>query len=213
MKIYNGEKAIISLTSWKARINTVAKTLYSLIEKCPGFHIVLVLSEEEFPKKEEELPENLRLFIDNDLIEVLWVYKNYKVSKKLYSCCKYTDIPVIVTDDDVIVVRPFAEELYEKWKENKTAFISYNKSTVNPPYICTACSLIPPIVNPFIAKKFHNNSISLTHEDEFLRNYAHENKIEVIGLHDHFPFHFHDEIKPITGSKSIKLWQKWERFN
>ena len=41
-KKYNGEKAIISLTSWRARINTVDKTIYSLIKQCPGFHIVLV---------------------------------------------------------------------------------------------------------------------------------------------------------------------------
>ena len=52
-KKYNGEKAIISLTSWKARIGTVAKTIFSLVKQCPGFHIVLVLSEEEFPQKEK----------------------------------------------------------------------------------------------------------------------------------------------------------------
>jgi hypothetical protein len=34
-KKYNGEKAIISLTSWKARINTVSKTLFSLLQQCP----------------------------------------------------------------------------------------------------------------------------------------------------------------------------------
>ena len=64
MKQYNGEKAIISLTSWKARINTVGLTLFSLYKRCPGFHIVLVLSEEEFPKKEAELPdsENIKTF-------------------------------------------------------------------------------------------------------------------------------------------------------
>ena len=70
-KKYNNEKAIISLTSWKARINTVSKTLFSLLKQCPGFHIVLVLSEEEFPKMMDELPENLKLFVDNELIEVL----------------------------------------------------------------------------------------------------------------------------------------------
>lgn len=71
MKTYCGERAIISLTSWKARIGTVAKTIYSLIKQCPGFHIVLVLSEEEFPQKESELPESLMLFVDNDLVEIL----------------------------------------------------------------------------------------------------------------------------------------------
>ena len=63
-KKYNGEPAVISLTSWKARINTVSKTLYSLLTQCKNFHIVLVLSEEEFPKMCEELPENLMLFVE-----------------------------------------------------------------------------------------------------------------------------------------------------
>lgn len=70
-KKYNSERAIISLTSWKARIATCSKTIYSLLKQCPGFHIVLVLSEEEFPKMMDELPDNLKLFVDNELIEVL----------------------------------------------------------------------------------------------------------------------------------------------
>lgn len=95
-KKYNSERAIISLTSWKARINTVSKTLYSLIKQCSGFHIVLVLSEEEFPKMMKELPENLMLFVENELIEVLCVYKNYKSFKKwLFTADKYRDVPII----------------------------------------------------------------------------------------------------------------------
>ena len=70
-KKYNSERAIISLTSWRARIATCSKTIYSLLKQCPGFHIVLVLSEEEFPKMMDELSENLKLFVDNELIEVL----------------------------------------------------------------------------------------------------------------------------------------------
>lgn len=120
-KPYNGEKAIISLTSWKARINTVSKTLYSLLQQCPGFHIVLVLSEEEFPQKEKELPENLMLFVENNLIELLWVYKNYKAFKKvLFTMDKYRDVPVISADDDLLYVNNYAEFLYEKWKTLKT---------------------------------------------------------------------------------------------
>ena len=126
MKIYNGEKAIISLTSWKARINTVGKTLYSLLKMCPGFHIVLVLSEEEFPKKENELPEELMLFVDNDLIEILWVYKNYKAFKKvLFTMDKYRDVPVISADDDCIYIINYAQELYDIWLNNKDCFITY----------------------------------------------------------------------------------------
>ena len=82
-KQYNGEKAVISLTSWKARIDTVSKTLFSLIKQCPGFHVVLVLSEDEFKKGVDELPNSLKLFIKNNLIEILWVKKNFKSFKKI----------------------------------------------------------------------------------------------------------------------------------
>ena len=108
-KTYNGEKAIISLTSWKARINTVSKTLFSLIQQCPEFHIVLVLSEEEFPQKEAELPENLMMFVENNLIELRWVYKNYKSFKKIFfTMNKYRNVPVISADDDCIYTCNYA---------------------------------------------------------------------------------------------------------
>ena len=119
-KKYNGERAVISLTSWKARISTCSKTIFSLLKQCPGFHIVLVLSEEEFPKMMDELPENLKLFVDNELIEVLWVYKNYRSFKKwIFTADKYRDIPIISADDDCIYTCNYAQELYDKWAENK----------------------------------------------------------------------------------------------
>lgn len=146
-KKYNGEKAIISLTSWKARINTVSKTIYSLIKQCPGFHIVLVLSEEEFPKMMKELPENLMLFVDNGLIEVLWVYKNYKSFKKvLFTMDKYRTVPVISADDDCVYRFNYAQTLYNKWLTNKKACVSFYRTfykgaphtggyaTLHPPY-------------------------------------------------------------------------------
>lgn len=126
-KKYAGEKAVISLTSWRARINTVSKTLFSLLKQCPGFHIVLVLSEEEFPKMMDELPENLKLFADNEMIEFLWVYKNYKSFKKvLFTMDKYRDVPVISADDDCIYTCNYAQELYNKWIENKDEIITYD---------------------------------------------------------------------------------------
>lgn len=140
-KKYNDEKAIISLTSWKARINTVSKTLFSLIQQCPGFHIVLVLSEEEFPKMMDELPENLMLFVNNKLIEVLWVYKNYKSFKKvLFTMDKYRTVPIISADDDCIYTCNYAQSLYDTWEKNKTSIISVKTGCENGyavgPYGC-----------------------------------------------------------------------------
>lgn len=211
-KKYNGEKAIISLTSWKARINTVAKTLYSLIKQCPGFHIVLVLSEEEFPHKEKELPENLMLFVENELIELLWVYKNYKVTKKLIPCCKYTNLPIIITDDDVIIVKNFAEELWEIWNNNKSCFISYVKSYDKVPYVNAASGLIPPNVNEYVKRQFGQNNMKPYGEDDFLRFYARDADIKIIGLHDYYPFYFHDEIGAINGSVNYPHWIRRQRF-
>ena len=119
-KKYAGERGVISLTSWRARISTVSKTLFSLIQQCPGFHIVLVLSEEEFPKMCEELPENLMLFVENEMIELLFVYKNYKSFKKvLFTMDKYRDVPVISADDDCIYTCNYAQVLYNNWAKNK----------------------------------------------------------------------------------------------
>lgn len=120
MKQYNGENAIISLTSWKARINTVAKTIYSLITMCPGFHVVLVLSEEEFPKKEKDLPEDLMLFVNNDLIELLFGKENLRPHLKyFYTMQKYRNVPIITCDDDQMVYKNFAELLFQSYLTNK----------------------------------------------------------------------------------------------
>ena len=124
-KVYAGEKACISLTSWKARINTVSKTLYSLLKQCPGFHIVLVLSKDEFPHKEKDLPDNLMLFVENKLIELFWIRPNLKSFKKwIFTSQKYPNVPIISADDGCKYTENFANSLYEKWKSNKDSIIS-----------------------------------------------------------------------------------------
>lgn len=214
MKQYNGEKAIISLTSWKARINTVSKTLYSLIQQCPGFHIVLVLSEEEFPKKEAELPDNLMLFVENDLIEILWVYKNYKSFKKvLFTMDKYRDVPVISADDDMVYVWNFCEDLYSHWLENKNAIISHVKSFNKPPNPCGCAALYPPSAYKTFQQEFSKYEIKDNQDDGFYAKVCQKNKIKIIGLYNYYTGFFHDEIKPINGgSCRIPRWQKQQRF-
>ena len=204
MKIYNGEKAIISLTSWKARINTVGKTLYSLLKMCPGFHIVLVLSEEEFPKKEEELPEELMLFVDNDLIEILWVYKNYKAFKKvLFTMDKYRDVPVISADDDCIYLRNYAQDFYDEWLKNKDCFISCWINIIDGiPHTSGAATLYPPFVfgENAIDILEKNKIYELTNQDDdylyCLKKKFGLKKAKKIGNYKKI-YLFHDEEKPL----------------
>ena len=198
MKQYNGEKAIISLTSWKARINTVGKTIYSLIKQCPGFHIVLVLSEEEFPKKEEELPDNLMLFVNEDLIEILWVYKNYKSFKKvIFTMDKYRDVPIISADDDCIYTCNYVQILYDKWTENKKCVITNNGNEKENFYWSQGPNtLFPPSCINFGITLLNDKIIYFNNDDAFYGILFNKRKIPMIELKQNNWFIFHDEIKP-----------------
>lgn len=144
-KKYNGEKGVISLTSWKARIKTVSKTIFSLIKQCPDFHIVLVLSEQEFPGMCEELPDDLMLFVNSNLIEILWVYNNYKSFKKvLFTMDKYSDVPIISADDDCIYTCNYAQLLYNEWEKRKDTRISLQCSQRFNLTLLGGCSVINP---------------------------------------------------------------------
>lgn len=201
-KKYNGEKAVISLTSWKARINTVSKTLFSLIQQCPGFHIVLVLSEEEFPKMCEELPENLMLFVENKMIELLWVYKNYKSFKKvLFTMDKYRDVPVISADDDCIYTCNYAQILYNEWEKRKDTRISLRCAQRFNLTLLGGCSVINP------PNCFKNFDLSLLdkmtkyNEDDMLYSllsYKYKIKQKSLGVELSKFIMFYNEIKPLS---------------
>lgn len=188
-KKYANEKAIISLTSWKARINTVSKTLFSLLKQCPGFHIVLVLSEEEFPKMMDELPENLKLFVDNELIELMFVYKNYKSFKKvLFTMDKYRDVPVISADDDCIYETNYALSLYKKWYENKNCVITYRKD-ITTGFQNGQATLYPPkaITLNVISNNF-NEILKTNHDDVFIGLILKKLGIEILEISNKLPY-------------------------
>lgn len=119
--------AIISMTSWKKRINTTSQTIFSLLKNCPGFKIVLTLCTEEFPNKEKDLPKDLLEIVNNDYVEILWVKDNtYTFKKMLPTMKKYPNVPIITADDGVRYYRNYAEELYQLWLKNPNKIISYN---------------------------------------------------------------------------------------
>lgn len=109
----SGKKAIIALTSWKKRINTVGLTIFNLFTMCgPEFHIVLTLAEEEFPRKELELPRDLVLLNTFGMFEILWCKKNWRSFKKwVFTGMKYPTVPIITADDDCIYRYNYASEL------------------------------------------------------------------------------------------------------
>ena len=203
-KKYNNEIGVISLTSWTARINTVAKTLFSLVQQCPNFHIVLVLAEEEFPKMTAELPENLMLFVENELIELMFVRKNYRSFKKiLFTMDKYRDVPVISADDDCIYKYNYAEEFYNTWNKNKDCVISFQNSkrfSIDTTWGCA--TLYPPnYFKDFGIKYLTNDIIKIGLDDNYyivLRKLFGMFKTKYVNKNARKFIKFHNENSPIS---------------
>lgn len=95
---------IISMTSWAPRLNSVAssyKAILNQIEDDMNVHCILVLSIEEFPKKEQELPEDILKLP----VEILWTERDIRSHKKLIPTIKkYPDNAILVVDDDICQV-------------------------------------------------------------------------------------------------------------
>lgn len=212
-KKYQGEKAIISLTSWKARINTVSKTLFSLIQQCPGFHIVLVLSKEEFPKKEAEIPENLMMFVENNLIELLWVYKNYKSFKKfLFTMDKYRNVPVISADDGCIYIRNYANELYQEWLKQTNSIISETSvDRYGVKILMGGCGILYPpyCFGELTIKCLSDRIIDSLQDDGFIGCMIKYLKIPVKTLYTvgrYGSYTHHQTFKDFNNARSTSIW-------
>lgn len=170
-KKYRDEIAVISLTSWKARINTVSKTIYNLFTVCPGFHICLVLSEDEFPQKEAELPKHLIMMANANMFEILWVKRNWKSFKKiLFTMEKYRTLPIISADDDCIYKYNYAAELLYHLTPNTKTCVTYwcNKYKRNNIYNTSgyATAFSPDYFNRGVY--LLNEEILQFHEDDML---------------------------------------------
>ena len=116
------EPIIISMTSWPKRIQCVAKAFASIlmtkIDKSL-YHCVLVLSEEEFPNKRKDLPPELLLLIDENLVELIWIKENLKSHKKLMpTLAKYPNNPILVIDDDVYRTEEWLNAFIEDHKKH-----------------------------------------------------------------------------------------------
>ena len=136
------ERAIISLTSWKARIHSVGFTIYSLLEKCPGYHIVLCLSVKEFPNKSADLPRDLQMLYQFGLFEIIWCDADIKPHKKyFYTMLKYRNVPIITVDDDQIPTVNIADILFQSYLTYPNAVhagrcheIKYDQNGITLPY-------------------------------------------------------------------------------
>ena len=114
---------IISLTSFPERINEVPYTIYSLLnQSLKPSKVVLWLAIDEFPKKEEDLPEKL-LNLKNNGLSIGWC-NNLKSFKKLIPSLKEYPSNIIVTaDDDIFYQKDWLKSLYDAYLNNPNSII------------------------------------------------------------------------------------------
>lgn len=145
-------------------------TIYNLHTRCKDFHIVLVLSSDEFPQKEKELPNDLITMLNNNIFELLWVEKNYKAFKKiLFTMEKYKDLPVISADDDCLYKINYAQILYDEWLKHKDCVISFSgRQHDGIIHTCGRYTLYPPYCFKEYGTKFLTDYIiNLVEDDKY----------------------------------------------
>lgn len=109
---------IVSLTSFPGRINTVHKTIDTILRQTERpDRVILWLAEEQFPGKTADLPKEL-LNLQQYGLEILWC-NDIRSYKKLIPTLKLYPEAVIVTADDDVYYSPNWLELlyqsYQKW--------------------------------------------------------------------------------------------------
>jgi hypothetical protein len=111
-------QVIVSLTSYPARINTVHITINTLLQQSlKPDKVILWLAEEQFPKKEKDLPQEL-IKLKAFGLDIEWC-DDIKSFKKLVPAIeKYPNDIIVTADDDVYYQSNMLESLYNAYKTN-----------------------------------------------------------------------------------------------
>lgn len=131
--MYNNKRIIVSMTSWKKRINNVAKVIYSIhTNSIKPDTIELNLSFDEFTNKENDLPKELLLLASNGIVNINWVKENTGVFKKFIPVLqkyKNEDFYLFSIDDDWLYSNDYIKMMLSRLKDGNY-FSLQNKNLV-----------------------------------------------------------------------------------
>lgn len=133
------KKIIASLTTFPQRITTVSKTIRTLMNQTvKPDEIVLYLANEQFPNKENELPEEL-LALKNFGLTIKWCSDLRSYKKLIPALKEYPNDIIITFDDDIYYEKDTIEALYNSYlknpneiQANRTWRIELNGNKIKP---------------------------------------------------------------------------------
>ncbi len=118
----NEKRIIISLTSYPARIRHVGAVLSTILAQTKqADEIILWLAEEQFPKKEKNLPKDIRKLIHEGTITLRWCDDLKPHKKYFYAFQEYPEDLVITIDDDVLYPPDMIKSLYDSYLRHPNA--------------------------------------------------------------------------------------------
>lgn len=107
---------IVSFTSHPARIKFVPQVLESLYaQTLQADRILLWLAEEQFPDKENDLPEELKKDLAAGKLELHWCDEIGSHKKYFYAMQEFPEDIIITVDDDMIYHPDTIRELYKSY--------------------------------------------------------------------------------------------------
>lgn len=112
-------KIVVTMTSWKKRIDYVAKSIYRFLSSTtikPDI-FYLWLAEEEFPNKEDDLPEDLLLTCEGLDVRICWTKENEYCFKRWRVYPKHMNDMVMSIDDDQIYDPCILEKALKRYND------------------------------------------------------------------------------------------------
>lgn len=209
MKKYNNEPLIVSFTTYPARYHVATKFIYQLLNKqtFTNFHLVATIFKEDY----EKISEELKLFIDHNLLEVIIGDLDLGPHLKyFYTMQKYPNLPIMTLDDDKFYPSDTVQNFYNAFmnckekcvlapiapclKKNGDKLVPYNEwcngeNRLKPgeiSYLAMAEGFGGVLYPPFC---FHNLKEELPellkcikHDDLFLKVLEIKNKVSVMAF-------------------------------
>lgn len=110
------KKIVVSMTTYPARIDFTRTVLNSIFSqsKRPD-RVILYLAEDQFPKREKDLPKNLIELIKKSELQVRWCDDLKPHKKYYYAFQDFKDDLVITIDDDLTYHSKMIENLYNSY--------------------------------------------------------------------------------------------------
>lgn len=135
------KRIIASFTTYPARIEYISKGIETILlqTRLPD-EIVLYLAEEQFPRRETDLTENLLKLSYNGKLKIRWCSEDLRSHKKYYYAMQeYPNDLIVTLDDDLLYGRNMLKNLWESFmlypeavSTIRTHLVTYDDSSIRP---------------------------------------------------------------------------------